>query len=345
MSKLLPPLPEHAPATILRLDAATAKARMAELTGILLDCVDGGASVSFMAGMTSAQANAFWRRVIKGVDSGGRILLAAEIDGKLVGTVQAVASGIPNQPHRSDLSKMLVHRAARGRGVGAAMLAAAEAASLEAGWWLMVLDTVVESSGDRLYAKGGWKPVGVVPDFALWPDGRLCATRYFFKDLRRVRPIRVAEETPAQSDVIAFLEAGNTEMAALYPAESNHMVDVASLQRPEVSFFVARRHQDGFRDDAAGCGALLAKPDGTGELKRFFTNPHLRGTGVGSAIIKAVEAKARALGLTMLRLETGIHSAGALALYRAAGFTPCTAFAPYQPDPWSVFLEKRLKLQ
>ncbi|MCU0830586.1 MAG: GNAT family N-acetyltransferase [Rhizobiaceae bacterium] len=120
------------------------------------------------------------------------------------------------------------------------------------------------------------------------------------------------------------------------------MVDVASLQRPEVTFFTALRSQPGFADDIAGIGALVAKADGTGELKRFFTNPHVRGTGVGSAILRAVEAKARALGLRTLQLETGIHSAGALALYRAAGFTPRGAFPPYAPDPWSVFMEKKL---
>lgn len=342
MSKLLPPLAVPEAPHILILDAASAAARIGELSAVLLDCVAGGASVSFMAGMSKAEANAFWRRVIKGVASGGRILLAAEVDGRLAGTVQAVASGIPNQPHRADLSKMLVARAARGRGVGAALLKAAEEASLAAGWWLMVLDTVVDSAGDRLYARAGWKPAGVVPDFALWPDGRLCATRYHFKDLRAVKPLRVIEETPAQGAVIDLLEAGNREMAALYPAESNHMIDVASLQRPEVSFFVCRRHQPGFADDVAGIGALVAKADGTGELKRFFTNPHLRGSGVGTVLVKAVEAKARALGLSALRLETGILSAGALALYRARGFTPCEAFAPYTPDPWSVFMEKRL---
>jgi GNAT superfamily N-acetyltransferase len=327
---------------LLRLDAENAKARLPELTAILLDCVQGGASVSFMEEMTRAEANAFWRRVIRQVASGGRILLAAELDGRLVGTVQAVASGIPNQPHRADLSKMLVHRAARGRGVGAMLLKAAEDAARDAGWWLMVLDTVVESSGDRLYAKGGWRPVGVVPDYALWPDGRFCATRYFFKDLRPARPIRVVEDTPAQGPVIDLLEAGDREMAALYPSESNHMIDVASLQRPEVSFFTALRSQPGFDDDIVGIGALVRKPDGTGELKRFFTNPHLRGSGVGSAILRAIELKARALGLTALQLETGIHSAGALTLYRANGFTPRQAFAPYTPDPWSVFMEKRL---
>jgi GNAT superfamily N-acetyltransferase len=169
---------------ILRLDAAQGRARAGELADILLDCVAGGASVSFMADMTRAEALAFWERVAAGVEAGGRILLAAEEDGRLLGTVQVVAAGIPNQPHRSDLSKMLVHRDGRRRGIGAALLAAAERASAEAGWWLMVLDTVVESEGDRLYARGGWTRVGEIPNFALWPDGRLCATRYYYKDLR-----------------------------------------------------------------------------------------------------------------------------------------------------------------
>jgi GNAT superfamily N-acetyltransferase len=166
------------------LDAAEARTRAAELADILLDCVAGGASVSFMADMTRAEALAFWARVAGGVERKERILLVAEEAGRLVGTVQVVASGIPNQPHRSDLSKMLVRRDGRGRGVGAALLREAEAHSMAAGWWLMVLDTVVDSDGDRLYARGGWIPVGVIPNFALYPDGSLCGTRYFYKDLR-----------------------------------------------------------------------------------------------------------------------------------------------------------------
>lgn len=169
---------------IRRLDAAEARDRLGELADVLLDCVAGGASVSFMADMTRAEALAFWERVAVGVEAGGRILIVAEIEGRLLGTVQVVASGIPNQPHRSDLSKMLVHREGRRRGLGALMLAEAERASAEAGWWLMVLDTVIDSEGDRLYARGGWTRVGDIPNFALWPDGRLCGTRYYYKDLR-----------------------------------------------------------------------------------------------------------------------------------------------------------------
>lgn len=174
-----------AEATIRRLDATEAKARSSELADILLDCVAGGASVSFMADMTRAEALAFWRMVATGVAAGERILLVAEVGGRLLGTVQVVPSGIPNQPHRADLSKMLVHGDGRGKGLGAALLAAAEQASREAGWWLMVLDTVVDTAADRLYARGGWQEAGIIPDYALWPDGRLCPTKYYYKDLRQ----------------------------------------------------------------------------------------------------------------------------------------------------------------
>lgn len=178
--------------TIRRLDAAEARARVGELADILLDCVAGGASVSFMADMTRAEAVRFWARVAEGVADGQRILLAAEGAGRLLGTVQVAAAGTPNQPHRSDLAKMLVHRDGRNRGIGAALLSAAEAASLEAGWWLMVLDTVDDSAGYRLYTRGGWTRVGVIPAYALWPDGRLCATVYFYKDVRPLTATRNA---------------------------------------------------------------------------------------------------------------------------------------------------------
>ena len=171
---------------IRRLEASEAKTCIAELADIVLDCVAGGASVSFMADMTRSEALAFWDKVIEGVENGARILLVAEQAGQLIGTVQVVASGIPNQPHRSDLSKMLVHRQGRGKGIGAALLKAAEYESRDAGWWLMVLDTVTESDGERLYRRGGWTPVGVIPNYALWPDGTLCPTTYFYKDLRGI---------------------------------------------------------------------------------------------------------------------------------------------------------------
>jgi GNAT superfamily N-acetyltransferase len=322
---------------IRTLDATEAKARIGELTDILLDCVAGGASVSFMADMTRDEALAFWQKVISGVAGGARVLVVAEQAGRLIGTVQVVASGIPNQPHRSDLAKMLVHRSGRGHGVGAALLSEAEALSLKSGWWLMVLDTVVDSTADRLYRRGGWKPVGIVPNYALWPDGALCGTRYFYKDLRPALGITITQEPANQSEIIALFEASYQYSGALYPAESNHMLDVSDLTKPDVRFFVARQN-----GTVIGCGALVIKSDNTGELKSFITHESARGNGAGSALIQACEQAARTEGVTLLRLETGIYSAPALALYRKYGFTPCPAFAPYGPDPYSVFMEKRL---
>ena len=325
------------PFTIHRLEAAEAKARINELADILLDCVAGGASVSFMADMTRGEALTFWNKVIEGVATGQRILLVATSDGELIGTVQVVPSGIPNQPHRSDLSKMLVHRKARGMGVGAALLKAAEDISLNAGWWLMVLDTVSGSDGERLYKRGGWKPVGVIPNYALWPDGSLCPTTYFYKDLRDAAQISVTQETPNQPEVIAFLEASGDMAADLYPAESNHMLDISELLKPEVRFFVARRG-----GVALGCGSLVVAHGGAGELKRFYVSETARGLGVGHTLLKAIEDYARLENIRGLRLETGIYSFAALALYRKNGFLPRTAFAPYTPDIYSVFMEKIL---
>jgi GNAT superfamily N-acetyltransferase len=319
------------------LDAEEANARISELADILLDCVAGGASVSFMADMTRDEALAFWRTVIGGVADGGRILLVAENAGRLLGTVQVVASGIPNQPHRADLAKMLVHRDGRGQGMGAALLREAEAQSLKFGWWLMVLDTVVDSVADHLYRRGGWKPVGIVPNYALWPDGALCSTRYFYKDLRASAKVTVTRESADQPEVLALLEASYRYSGALYPAESNHMLDVSALLEPQVALFVARQN-----GEAVGCGAIVNYGNGTGELKSFIVSEGVRSGGVGSLLIAATEAHALTTGIKLLRLETGVYSAPAIALYRKNGFVPCPAFAPYQPDPYSVFMEKQI---
>jgi GNAT superfamily N-acetyltransferase len=152
---------------------------------VLIDCVEGGASVSFMLPITRAKAESFWRGVSASVARGERVVLAAEEeDGTIVGTVQVILNLAENQPHRGDIAKMLVHRRARRRGVGAALLAAAEQSALNAGKTLLVLDTVTGSDGERLYARLGWQRCRVIPDYALWPDGRLCAATIFFKFLR-----------------------------------------------------------------------------------------------------------------------------------------------------------------
>jgi GNAT superfamily N-acetyltransferase len=153
------------------------------LGDVLIDCVEGGASVSFMLPMSRAKADAFWRSTAASVARGERMVLAAEDEtGEIVGTAQIILAQPENQPHRGDLAKMLVHRRARRRGVGGKLLAAAERSALDAGKTLLVLDTASDDA-ERLYARQGWQRCGVIPNYALLPDGTPCATTYFFKSL------------------------------------------------------------------------------------------------------------------------------------------------------------------
>ena len=155
------------------------------LSDVLIDCVEGGASVSFMLPMSRAKAEDFWRRTSASLTRGERLVLVAEdAAGTIVGTVQVLLDQPENQPHRGDIAKMLVHRRARRQGVGAALLAAAERSALSAGKTLLVLDTVTGGDAERMYAQQGWQRCGEIPDYALWPDGRPCATTIFFKFLR-----------------------------------------------------------------------------------------------------------------------------------------------------------------
>ncbi len=153
------------------------------LCEVLIDCVQGGASVSFMLPMTRDKAERFWASAAASVARGERLVLGAYAAGQLVGTVTVILQQPENQPHRADLAKMLVQRSARNTGVGAALLAAAEQAARRAGKTLLVLDTVTGSAAERLYVRHGWQRCGEIPDYALWPDGRPCPTTIFYKSL------------------------------------------------------------------------------------------------------------------------------------------------------------------
>jgi GNAT superfamily N-acetyltransferase len=165
------------------LDAAEAHAAVPELAAVLIDCVERGASVSFMLPLSRDRAESFWRGVAESIARGERILVVARGEGRIIGTVQVVAAGPENQPHRGDIAKMLVHGEARRRGVGARLLATAEAAAHAAGMTLLVLDTVTGGDGERLYGRLGWIRVGVIPNYALMPDGAPCDTTVFYKAL------------------------------------------------------------------------------------------------------------------------------------------------------------------
>ena len=157
-------------------------AQIDELADLLIECVEGGASVSFMDPLPRDRAVAFWRRVAHGVAAGERALLVAADARGLCGTVQLVLDQPENQPHRAELSKMLVHRRVRRQGLGAALMRAAEAAARECGKTLLVLDTA-NPEAERLYERLGWQRVGVIPGFALLPQGGLCSTTFYYRNL------------------------------------------------------------------------------------------------------------------------------------------------------------------
>jgi GNAT superfamily N-acetyltransferase len=170
--------------TIRRLHEVS-DAQMEALAGILIDCVEGGASVGFMLPLSRERALAFWRRVAQDVASGARALLIAEDAQGIVGTVQLILDLPDNQPHRADLAKMQVHRRARRQGLAEALMRAAEAMARECGRTLLVLDAVTGGDAERLYARLGWQRVGSIPKYALMPGGGYCATTYFYRDLER----------------------------------------------------------------------------------------------------------------------------------------------------------------
>ena len=150
--------------------------------------------------------------------------------------------------------------------------------------------------------------------------------------------VTIAEESPRQPAVIRLLELSDAYAASLYPAESNHLVDLSQLEQPAVSFFVARR--DG---EIVGCCGLVEAGDGTAEIKRMFVDPEARGLKIGKLLVSALEAKAAKLGLTAIRLETGIHQPEAIGLYRGSGYVERPPFGTYLPDPLSLFMEKPVR--
>ena len=158
-------------------------AELDALAEVLVDCVEGGASVSFMHPLSHDRALAFWQRIAQDVRAGKRALIVAEDDAGICGTVQLVLDVPENQPHRAELVKMLVHRRARRHGLGATLMRAAESTARECGRTLLVLDTVTDSAGERLYTRLGWQRLGVVPNYALMPDGAPCDATFFYRAL------------------------------------------------------------------------------------------------------------------------------------------------------------------
>lgn len=171
-------------ATIRILDADQTRAAVSDLCEIISDCINGGASVGFMLPFAPADATDYWNGIADEVEKGGIILAVAEVDGKIVGTVQVGLASKPNQPHRGDLMKLLVHRSARGLGLSRLLMESAEREAAARGRTLLVLDTATGSEAEAIYPRFGWERVGVIPDYALWPQGGFCSTTLFYKRLR-----------------------------------------------------------------------------------------------------------------------------------------------------------------
>jgi putative acetyltransferase len=154
------------------------------------------------------------------------------------------------------------------------------------------------------------------------------------KDHRQVTVV-IEKEPPRQPAVLLLLEQSDAYAQSLYPAESNHLVDVSTLEKPSVAFFVARHE-----GEIVGCCALVDAGDGTAEIKRMFVDPQARGLKIGRRLLERVESHGRDQGLSAIRLETGIYQPEAIGLYRTAGYAEIGPFGTYQPDPLSLFMEK-----
>ncbi|SIO63518.1 GNAT family N-acetyltransferase [Paraburkholderia phenazinium] len=170
--------------SVRRIGANEAVACVEALADVLIDCVEGGASVSFMLPLPRDKALAFWRGVAEGVVRNERVLLIAETrEGEILGTVQLITAQPDNQPHRADIAKMLVSRKARRRGIAQQLMVAVDAVAREEGKTVLVLDTVTGGDAERLYERAGWQRAGTVPKYALMPDGEFCATTFYYKHL------------------------------------------------------------------------------------------------------------------------------------------------------------------
>ncbi|PYE88746.1 ribosomal protein S18 acetylase RimI-like enzyme [Phyllobacterium leguminum] len=165
------------------LDANETRAALPALAEILSDCVNGGASVGFMMPFSPDDGLSYWSRVASEVEAGSTVLLIAEHQSKIVGTVQIGMAQMPNQPHRADVKKLLVHRKARGLGLARQLMESLGTEARKRGKTLLCLDTATGSPAEAIYARLGWKKAGIIPNYALFPDGRYCATTLFYKGI------------------------------------------------------------------------------------------------------------------------------------------------------------------
>ncbi len=168
---------------VCRLNESEALDAINELSTLLSECVEDGASIGFMSPFQPVDAAAYWFDIAKAVGRGEVLLLVARLNGHIEGTVQLDMGTPPNQPHRANLRKLMVRPKARGNGLSRVLMDAAELAASSAGRHLLVLDTATGEPAEAIYERLGWARAGTIPNYALFPDGRPCATTFFYKQL------------------------------------------------------------------------------------------------------------------------------------------------------------------
>lgn len=303
-------------------EAATFPALIPDLAAILKACVDGGAGVHFLAPLALARAEAFWRETEPALRSGARRLYVAEAEGRVIGTVQLVLGQPENGPHRAEVSKMLVHPAARRRGIARALLAFAEADARAAGKTLLFLDSVPDGAPEALYRRAGFRRIGLIPDFAIHADGGQTATALMYKRIDQP-PLTLRRADATAPEVRALLAAQETALAALVTPSGRPAYDPAADADDErAAVFVAEA-----AGLAVGCGALRPLDATTAEMKRLYAAPGTR--GVGFALVAALEDFARQTGFATMKVETRTENRRAISFYIACGYVPCPAYGAY----------------
>jgi L-amino acid N-acyltransferase YncA len=314
--------------TIETLNAAATRRHLPDLAAVLVDCVTHGASVSFMKPFGQADGEAFFARVADSVAAGDTVLVAAFLGDRVIGTAQLGLDMPPNQPHRAEVKKMLVHSDGRRQGIAGSMLRRIEEEALASGRHLLILDTASEEA-KRVYERGGWSRFGFVPDFALLPDGGFCDTTYYLKDLSPPRgtPVSAASVRDATAaDMPAILAIVNHAIANSTAIWSDEPVDLASRQA-------------WLRDRlAAGSPVLVAEDGGAvvgfGSYLQFrawsgyrnavehsvYVRDDRRGSGVGSALLAGLLARAKAAGKHVMIGGIEGRNTASLRLHRRAGF-------------------------
>ncbi|WP_445679140.1 GNAT family N-acetyltransferase [Radicibacter daui] len=323
--------------------AAQLRHAVPEFCTLLAACVELGAGVGFVLPHDYPAMEAFWSGLEGSLAVGGRILFAARWQGRLAGTVQLVPSGMPNGVQRAEISKLLVHPAARRRGIAEALMKAAEARALREGRTTLVLDTG-GAVAERLYRRLGWIYSGSIPAYALSFEGVPETTHIFYKHLSGLTlpPGLVVERSaPSFPAAAPLLDALSDELGRRFGSDGR--AGFAGWQEGDArsAFLLAR-----LGDAPAGCGALLpleaaGVPSGeVGEIKRMYAaTPR---AGIGSAVLAALEANARALGYRQLWLETRHANAEAMAFYHRHGFSLRENYGRYTGRAESACLERKV---